>query len=907
MDWIWSEYTTSPDPVAGMQSLNQTCSVLTKHVLLPTHIALSCGSFSLRPDLAQVLINVVPQLGHFLNLAQRNAGLSGMHNFCHAELQVLISSTGSDIATQNQVVWNWVHLIDKVYIAMMPWILAALPSALRVKLPSSFLRSHGISEDPPAVVAAVRRNTAAREHVQCRSRTAALASSVAAGGLAKASTIAHASGAAKTVSPVTMDTVMADAPHVPTSCTVGASDALLPQRGQDRARLPPRGESIPSFEVSMANLALEYTAGPDSVSQRVEFIAGKKILDGVDIVDRSDYSGSPYVGRFGLEGDLLVRTETAIADMESLLTRASSLAGRSSYFIIDPRCKAIQTLRGTADLPLLHVAWDGLVQRICIAHDAFELYRLGSTTTDPVRQACDAVTHQQMQALDKERVRLAAEAQSRRTSLLLPIVRTPFVVEQSLAPFPRIVETRETPTAVKDPPSTTFSTSLPALASEPAFLDAAMTPVAEELGGLGRDLLEQAKSTAHSRDTESLTTPRTIKTAATVALPERSPLPPAACAPITVKLSQASGRTSTPAAPAAVPVTDISGHAITKDSPAPEHAPEPAALAAMKDQGWTKFHWNELTAVALRRDGHVSGLVKRFEASAHSTAADGTNSLASCTVGVGGRSPLVLAIAMRVTSAIPATDALKSQQAVTVLRRAPVAATPAVVKDPHRVWTSPPVSPIRKLAVTMEDESRECGGLDNLQGRADRVHKDLGSMRNDLRASSDGRSGISPQDTRISDPIKCFEVAQSSSTSRHDSATPGQSSTTTSVFLLSSSTANSELQDLVLAPTRNIRTEDKLGGQVGLQSSKKLIGAENYSVLLQSPTPVIAADLACTTPVSVLPRFLGYSPVMANLDYGLTSAIVLAYWILHLVGSLREGVSPCLPWAREGIGTSHLE
>jgi hypothetical protein len=137
---------------------------------------------------------------------------------------------------------------------------------------------------------------------------------------------------------------------------------------------------------------------------------------------------------------------------------------------------------------------------------------LGSTTTDPVRQACDAATHWQMQALDKERVHLAAEAQSRRTSLLSPIVRTPFVVEQSLALSPRIVETRESrprqhspapaalaadlqasghartpaaPAMVKDPPSTTFSTSLPALASELAFLDAATTPVAEELGGLG--------------------------------------------------------------------------------------------------------------------------------------------------------------------------------------------------------------------------------------------------------------------------------------------------------------------------------------------------------------------------------------------------------------------------------------
>jgi hypothetical protein len=77
LDWIWSEYTTSPDRAAGMQCLQQMCSALYKHVLLPTHIVLSGGGFSLHPDLAQLLTNVVPPLGCLLDLVLRSAGLPG--------------------------------------------------------------------------------------------------------------------------------------------------------------------------------------------------------------------------------------------------------------------------------------------------------------------------------------------------------------------------------------------------------------------------------------------------------------------------------------------------------------------------------------------------------------------------------------------------------------------------------------------------------------------------------------------------------------------------------------------------------------------------------------------------------------------------------------------------------------
>ncbi|KAF8137876.1 hypothetical protein K438DRAFT_1996661 [Mycena galopus ATCC 62051] len=154
MDWIWSDYTISPDPASGMQSLYQTCSMLTKHVLLPSHLILSGGGFTLLPELTNILTDVAglwtPRYSKLLP-----NGTTG-----------LTCSTGLDIATQNQVVWNWIHLADKLHIAMvdleslchahpvhilghessswMRQIIAALPWSLLIKLPAELLCSHCI-------------------------------------------------------------------------------------------------------------------------------------------------------------------------------------------------------------------------------------------------------------------------------------------------------------------------------------------------------------------------------------------------------------------------------------------------------------------------------------------------------------------------------------------------------------------------------------------------------------------------------------------------------------------------------------------------------------------------------------------------------------------------------------------
>jgi hypothetical protein len=81
--------------------------MLSKHVLTPLDIILSGNGFTLRPELAEILTDILPPLGQLLNLAMQDSGLPGIQNFCQTELKILTCTMGLDIATQNQVVWNW--------------------------------------------------------------------------------------------------------------------------------------------------------------------------------------------------------------------------------------------------------------------------------------------------------------------------------------------------------------------------------------------------------------------------------------------------------------------------------------------------------------------------------------------------------------------------------------------------------------------------------------------------------------------------------------------------------------------------------------------------------------------------------------------------------------------------------
>ncbi|KAJ7844972.1 hypothetical protein B0H13DRAFT_1908631 [Mycena leptocephala] len=180
LDWIWSRYTTSPDPELGMQTLQQTCSMLTKHILQPTHIVLSGGGFTLHPDIAQPLSVVVPTIYLLLRHAAKHCSFHSTATSCQMDLDILTCTTGFMVpAMQNQIVLSWITVIDELYVAMVdlkslrtgyqvsnpkrerpsliPEILASLPPLLRVKLPKDFLWSYGIMVLPkPANRAASR-------------------------------------------------------------------------------------------------------------------------------------------------------------------------------------------------------------------------------------------------------------------------------------------------------------------------------------------------------------------------------------------------------------------------------------------------------------------------------------------------------------------------------------------------------------------------------------------------------------------------------------------------------------------------------------------------------------------------------------------------------------------------------
>ncbi|KAJ7102621.1 hypothetical protein B0H15DRAFT_796041 [Mycena belliarum] len=118
LDQIWSRYTTSPDPLSGMESLYQACSRLTRHALQPAHVIPIGDSFTLHPDLAEPLAEVVPAMDHLLRFAARcgphNAQLIG-----NKELQVLIITAGRySYATQRQIVTEWYILMEHLTTAM---------------------------------------------------------------------------------------------------------------------------------------------------------------------------------------------------------------------------------------------------------------------------------------------------------------------------------------------------------------------------------------------------------------------------------------------------------------------------------------------------------------------------------------------------------------------------------------------------------------------------------------------------------------------------------------------------------------------------------------------------------------------------------------------------------------------
>ncbi|KAJ7683626.1 hypothetical protein B0H14DRAFT_3535081 [Mycena olivaceomarginata] len=403
-----------------MDSLYETCVQFTTLVLQPSDIILHGGGFVLRRDLAIRLADVVSDMDHLLHLASAQRKLSTPPFIGQMELMVLTFNAGFTVpATQNQIVWNWIVIIDKLYVAMkdlrslykgrpvyilgceqpsmMPRILASLTPSLLVKLPADFLQAYGISVSQP-VRETARQTTGARERERASLHlhgSRAPLPHIEAGGPVNLQTTAGDGAPCTTdsVSPSAMETAAADAPPIHSVAAAPAIPATSPSR------------------TSMVDLVPKYRAGPDSVSQRATNIVEKSSLDSEDISDCGECNGSPYTGRFGLESSLFIRVDETVMEIQALLTKASSLAGRASYFIIDPHHILIDMLRGPSGVAELQCAWDCLAERLRIAHSILDLYQQGCT--NPEREACDAAAQRRVEDTAR-RARQTSEAQKRR-------------------------------------------------------------------------------------------------------------------------------------------------------------------------------------------------------------------------------------------------------------------------------------------------------------------------------------------------------------------------------------------------------------------------------------------------------------------------------------------------------------
>ncbi|KAJ7772490.1 hypothetical protein B0H14DRAFT_2632318 [Mycena olivaceomarginata] len=363
MDWIWSRYTTSPDPAAGMQSLYQMCSAITKHVLLPSHIILSGGGFTLLPELAQILLDAVPLLGQVLNRVMRLSGFPGL-----------------DVATQSQVVRSWVNLVDKAYIAMMDikylacgrpihvlgrerpsrmrQIVMLLPPSLRIKLPADFLRSYGILVLLPAANA----REVERQHIRYLDYHVRMCTDVSDG--APQQERGNKCDRSYSRSP---------ADHIETG---GLASSQLPCRAaHDHAIVAPDNvapaclrASVSDPSTLMDDLVRAYHHTSTSgwlISSRVARITSKRLLNNTDIVHHRSESSPPYFGLVRLDQPLFSSTEKVVMEMQRLLTAAFAPPMLMGIF------------RGANCVNELQVAWKALHERLQIAQCRFIEYQRG--------------------------------------------------------------------------------------------------------------------------------------------------------------------------------------------------------------------------------------------------------------------------------------------------------------------------------------------------------------------------------------------------------------------------------------------------------------------------------------------------------------------------------------------------
>ncbi|KAJ7824179.1 hypothetical protein B0H14DRAFT_3729000 [Mycena olivaceomarginata] len=314
IDWIWSKYTISPNPASGMQSLHQTCSALTKHVLLPSHIVLSGGSFTLLPELTEILTDVIPLLGQLLNLAMQDSGLPDVtdHN--------VASSIPSRQATCQLLALVWhpsstaccKHTGDRASIWRRDRGLASLQAPRRA--------AHNCTAPAPDRVS---------QHMHERQAT--------------------------------------HTPRFPFPTPKVASACL---------RESVSGPSTSMDDLVMAYHHAS-TSGW-SLSSCAARIMSKRLLNNSDIEHRRSEPSSPYFGHVRLDQPLFASTEKAVVEMQRLLTAAfAPTEHRPVCFLVDPHGVLTGIFRGTNCVNELQVAWKALCERLEIAQCRFAEYCAG--------------------------------------------------------------------------------------------------------------------------------------------------------------------------------------------------------------------------------------------------------------------------------------------------------------------------------------------------------------------------------------------------------------------------------------------------------------------------------------------------------------------------------------------------
>ncbi|KAJ6475796.1 hypothetical protein C8R47DRAFT_1142465 [Mycena vitilis] len=389
LDWIWSRYNTSPDPASGMQSLYQTCLVFTKHVLQPSHIILRGGGFVLHPELAIPLTDIVTSMDRLLYLAAKHVQLRSAPCIGQQQLRILTTTEGLHAcATYNQVVYGWVTLIDRLARAMrelqwlcigedpsryswsswMPGILASLRPSLRSKLPIEFLQSHGIMVLPPA---ANISDTAASKSAGLHSCNPMQSSQVSLGSV-KVGELAIPEETKGCPRPPRLEPGEDPARCVRESTT---------DRGAVHAPVSPNPSNAAAAYVSdgtsMSDLMYKFTNYPTpdiSLFARTRCIVNLKSIGNSDI---TDYGIGCALGRFALEASFFRIVENTVEEMQSTLTKASSLApGRNTCFLVDPCGVLMRMLRGTNTIDELRAAWTSLSERMFISQRHLADYQL---------------------------------------------------------------------------------------------------------------------------------------------------------------------------------------------------------------------------------------------------------------------------------------------------------------------------------------------------------------------------------------------------------------------------------------------------------------------------------------------------------------------------------------------------